>query len=114
MNIDKKMREKKLFFKNTKIENGETINRYYQICKGYIAKDQTTGMRVIVNAKCKRCKLEKVGEDIVPIDNFINKEFKYIDSFKLVPEGTIGRGSISIYENVLCEEIIYIDQKQNI
>jgi hypothetical protein len=58
------------------------------------------------------CIKEKISEDIVPVDNFVNKEYKYIDSFKLVPTGQILRDSVFVvYEDELCEEIICIDRK---
>ena len=103
------LKNKKLFFKSPKIENGKATYEYFQICKGDTLRD-ACGREAFVHVRVKKCIKEKISEEITPVDNFVNKEYKYIDGFKLVPTGKISRWVIIVYSE-LCEEIIYIDRK---
>jgi hypothetical protein len=110
--MNNKIKNKKLFFKSPKIENGKAIYEYCQICKGYTVRDYVNDKDAFMNVRCKKRIKEKISEEITPVDNFVNKEYKYIDGFKLVPTGKILRESVFIvYGDELCEEIIYIDRK---
>jgi hypothetical protein len=110
--MNEKIKSKKLFYKSPKIENGKATYEYFLICKGYTVRDYVNDKDALMNVRRKKCIKEKINEDIVPVDNFVNKEYKYIDSFKLVPTGQILRDSVFVvYEDECCEEIIYIDRK---
>ena len=105
------LKNKKLFYKSPKIENGKATYEYFQICKGYTVRDHVNNKNVIWNARRKKCIKVKVSQEMIPIDNFVNKEYKYIDGYKLVPVGKMLRDSAIVYEDEICEEIIYIDRK---
>jgi hypothetical protein len=110
--IRDKIKNKKLFYKSPKIENGKATYEYFQICKGYTVSDLVNGKEILMNVRRKKCIKEKISEEIVPINNFINKEYKYIDCFKLVPTGKILRDSdFIVCEDEFCDEILYIDRK---
>lgn len=110
--MNNKIKNKKLFYKSPKIENGKATYEYFQICKGYAVRDHVNDKEVLMNVRRKKCIKEKISEEMVPINNFVNKEYKYIDCFKLVPTGKILRDSaFLVYEDEFCEENIYIDRK---
>jgi hypothetical protein len=108
--MNNKIKTKNLFYKSPKIENGMATYEYFQICKGYTVRDHVNDKAVIMNARIKKCVKEKISEEIVPVDNFVNKEYKYIDSFKLVPVGNMLRDGAIVYEDEMCEEIIYVNR----
>ena len=105
------LKKENLFYRSPKIENGKATYEYFKILKGYQIVDHVTDLRGIAGARCKKCIKEKVSEEIAPVNNFINKEYKYIDGFKLVPFGKMIRGDAIITEDEMCEEIIYVDRK---
>jgi hypothetical protein len=111
MNMEQKMKDKKLFYRTPKVEAGKATYEYYQILKGYIVRDRIDNKYIIMNARGKKCTKEKEGQRIEPINNFVDKEYKFVDSFKLVPSGKLTGKGVFVYEDQICEEIIYIDRK---
>jgi hypothetical protein len=111
MNMEQKMKDKKLFYRTLKVKDGKATYEYYQVLKGYVVRDRIDNKYIIMNARCKKCTKEKEGQRIEPINDFINKEYKFVDSYKLVPSGKLTGKGVFVYEDQICEEIIHIDRK---
>jgi hypothetical protein len=106
-----KMKDKKLFYRTPKVEDGKATYEYNQILKGYVVRDRIDNKYIIMNARGKKCTKEKEGQRIEPINDFVDKEYKFVDSFKLVPFGKLTKKGVFVYEDQICEEIIHIDRK---
>jgi hypothetical protein len=49
--IRDKIKNKKLFYKSPKIENGKATYEYFQICKGYTVRDYVNDKDALMNVR---------------------------------------------------------------
>jgi hypothetical protein len=107
--MQKDLIKENYFFKTIEMKKGKVETKYYKVMAGYVIVD-SNNKECVIGSRVKECELIHQNQRTVPINNFVNREFKFVDTYMLNPIGRLKTRDQMILDKELCDEFIEIDK----